>query len=95
MQNAFSEKLYPLGFNLFLMLVVDFLHEFELGVWKAVFTHLLHMLECLDKSKIHELDRRYVFPKYAALFNLYPLLRYCQIPTFGRDMIHSPGMHRR
>ncbi|KIM64237.1 hypothetical protein SCLCIDRAFT_40055, partial [Scleroderma citrinum Foug A] len=39
--NAFSEKLSITGFDLFRMLVVDLLHEFELGVWKAVFTHLL------------------------------------------------------
>ena len=26
------------------MLVVDLLHEFELGVWKALFTHLIHVL---------------------------------------------------
>lgn len=61
LQNVFSEKLYPFGFDLFVMLVVDLLHEFELGVWKAVFMHLLRMLEFLEESKIHELDRRYVF----------------------------------
>jgi hypothetical protein len=27
------------------MLVVDLLHEFELGVWKALFIHLLRILE--------------------------------------------------
>ena len=26
------------------MLVVDLLHEFELGVWKALFTHLIQIL---------------------------------------------------
>jgi hypothetical protein len=26
------------------MLVVDFMHEFELGVWKALFTHLIRIL---------------------------------------------------
>ena len=25
------------------MFVVDLLHEFELGVWKAVFTHLMRI----------------------------------------------------
>ena len=25
------------------MLVVDLLHEFELGVWKALFTHLIRI----------------------------------------------------
>jgi hypothetical protein len=42
------------------MLVVDLLHEFELGVWKAVFAQLLRMLECLEENKVHELDRRSV-----------------------------------
>jgi hypothetical protein len=26
------------------MLVVDFLHEFELGVWKATFIHIIRIL---------------------------------------------------
>ena len=57
-QNAFSDKLSPLGFNVFGMVVVDLLHEFELGVWKAVFIHLLRLLDCLDTKLQHELDRR-------------------------------------
>lgn len=40
------------------MLVVDLLHEFELGVWKAVFIHLLRMLDSTQKSNVDELDRR-------------------------------------
>jgi len=58
LQNAFSEKLSPMGFNLFSMLLVDILHEFELGVWKSLFIHLLRMLQALDPSLINELDRR-------------------------------------
>ena len=57
-QNAFSSKLAPLGFNMFSMLTVDLMHEVELGVWKALFIHLLHVLDCQDKSLKHELDRR-------------------------------------
>ena len=60
MKNAFSDKLSALGFNLFMMLVVDLLHEFELGVWKAIFTHLLCILDSLKDGKLHELDRRCV-----------------------------------
>ena len=59
-KNTFSDKLSALGFNLFMMLVVDLLHEFELGVWKAIFTHLLRMLDSLTNGKLHELDHRYV-----------------------------------
>ena len=43
------------------MLVVDLLHEFELGVWKALFTHLIRLLYAAgngtDKLVIG-LDRR-------------------------------------
>ena len=59
-QNAFSEKLTPLGFNMFDMLVVDLMHEVELGVWKAVFIHLLRLLDCHGESLKHEMDRRQV-----------------------------------
>lgn len=40
------------------MLVVDLMHEFELGVWKMLFTHLTRLLYAIDKTKVHELDRR-------------------------------------
>jgi len=33
---------------MFDMLVVDLLHEVELGVWKAIFIHLLRLLDCVD-----------------------------------------------
>lgn len=36
-QNPFSAKLAQFGFYLYLVLVVDLMHEFELRVWKAVF----------------------------------------------------------
>jgi len=60
-QNAFSDKLTPLGFNMFNMLVVDLMHEVELSVWKAMFIHLLRLLDCNDESLKHEMDRRQVF----------------------------------
>jgi hypothetical protein len=43
---------------MFDMLVVDLLHEVELGVWKAVFIHLLRLLDSVDENLKHELDRR-------------------------------------
>jgi hypothetical protein len=38
------------------------MHEFELGVWKAVFVHLLRILSSARAGDelLHELDRRYV-----------------------------------
>ncbi|KIJ57457.1 hypothetical protein HYDPIDRAFT_64582, partial [Hydnomerulius pinastri MD-312] len=59
--NAFSHKLGSLGFNLFCMLVVDLMHEFELGVWKALFIHLIRILSAAKVGDVlvSELDRRY------------------------------------
>jgi hypothetical protein len=57
-QNAFSDKLTPLGLNMFDMLVVDLMHEVELSVWKAVFIHLLRLLDCHDENLKYELDQR-------------------------------------
>ncbi|KAI0058498.1 hypothetical protein BV25DRAFT_1810603 [Artomyces pyxidatus] len=57
--NAFSKKLSPLGFKLFDMLVVDLMHEIELGVWKNLFIHLIRLLDAVDESLKYELDRRY------------------------------------
>jgi len=42
------------------MLLPDLMHEFELGVWRAVFIHLLRILEAIDESLLVELDRRQV-----------------------------------
>ncbi|KIK46533.1 hypothetical protein CY34DRAFT_62856, partial [Suillus luteus UH-Slu-Lm8-n1] len=57
--NAFSDCLGPLGFNVFAALVVDLLHEFELGVWRMLLVHLLRILCALDKDLINELDKRF------------------------------------
>ncbi|KIL59478.1 hypothetical protein M378DRAFT_131528 [Amanita muscaria Koide BX008] len=65
--NAFIERLGP-GFDISRLLVVDFLHEFELGVWKALFTHLIRILHAAASNGrlVTELDGRFR-----------------QIPTFG------------
>jgi len=57
-QNAFSERLGYTGFNFFLMLVVDLLHEFELGVWKSILIHLFCIVDSLKGSVPAELDCR-------------------------------------
>ena len=43
------------------MLVVDLMHEFELGVWKSLFTQLVHLLHAAGKGSqmlVAELDAR-------------------------------------
>jgi hypothetical protein len=59
-QNAFMEKLGP-KFDLSRMLVVDFMHEFELGVWKALFVHLIRILYAAAPGGrlVSILDKRY------------------------------------
>jgi hypothetical protein len=57
-QNAFSTMLSNQEFSIHSALVIDLLHEIELGVWKDVFTHLLRILQATGNEKIHELDRR-------------------------------------
>ncbi|KAK0492151.1 hypothetical protein EDD18DRAFT_1311005 [Armillaria luteobubalina] len=65
-------------FNPFWMLVVDQLHEFELGVWKALFTHLIQLLYAEDPSG--ELVSR---------LNLW----YHQVTAFSWGTIHKFAMN--
>ncbi|KAF7362262.1 hypothetical protein MVEN_00572600 [Mycena venus] len=69
--NAFIERLGD-DFDLHRMLVIDFMHEFELGVWKNLFTHLIRLLYAQPNGQalVAELDRRYR-----------------QMPRFGVDTI--------
>jgi len=70
------------------MLVVDLLHEFELGVWKAIFTHLLRLLDASKKSIVHELDHRWDFLNWSATSVwIDKRFSYRQVPSFGRDTI--------
>jgi len=61
-QNAFVNRLGD-DFDLSRMLVVDFMHEFELGVWKSFFTHLIHILYMAqpDGSLVETLNEWYFF----------------------------------
>ena len=66
-QNTFSVVLSPFGFDFHKMLMVDLLHEVELGVWKALLMHLIWMLHTYGADKIHEFDEWY------ALLSIYML----------------------
>jgi hypothetical protein len=61
LQNQFVKKLGPFGLDPFCMLVVDFMHECELGTWKALFTHLIRLLYVLPRGSelVATLDSRY------------------------------------
>ncbi|KIJ58626.1 hypothetical protein HYDPIDRAFT_33994 [Hydnomerulius pinastri MD-312] len=57
--NAFADALGPLGFNVFPMLVVDLLHEFELGIFKSVFKHLIRLLYAINPGLVAALNKRF------------------------------------
>jgi hypothetical protein len=42
------------------MLVIDFMHECELGTWKSLFTHLIRLLYALPRGSelVASLDSR-------------------------------------
>ena len=46
------------GLDVYSLLTVDLLHEFELGVWKALLIHILRILAVHSPNAINELDRR-------------------------------------
>ncbi|KAF8210902.1 hypothetical protein K438DRAFT_1569233, partial [Mycena galopus ATCC 62051] len=71
--NAFGEKLGRFGFNFHPMFVVDHLHEWSLGVWKATFAHIVRILFATA-------------PSGAAISILN--LRFRQIPSFCRGTVH-------
>ncbi|KAJ3710013.1 hypothetical protein C8R42DRAFT_541509, partial [Lentinula raphanica] len=55
--NAFIEWL-GVDFDVSRMLAPDFMHEFELGVWKVIFTHLIRVLYGRDPRLVGLLDHR-------------------------------------
>jgi hypothetical protein len=58
LQSAFLIRLKRFGVNFYELFVPDLLHEFELGVWKAIFTHLIRILYAHGEEAIQKLNRR-------------------------------------
>ena len=57
----FSDHLHDTGINFFKFFLVDLLYEFESGIWKAIFLHLLHLLIAAGGDRIQHLNERYDF----------------------------------
>ncbi|TFK81828.1 hypothetical protein K466DRAFT_648231 [Polyporus arcularius HHB13444] len=58
-QSAFSDKLSEFGHDVYQMLVPDIMHEFELGVWKGIFRHLVRVLIAAGGDGVQRLDARF------------------------------------
>ncbi len=92
LQNAFVARLGR-NFNPSKMLVVDLMHEFELGVWKSLFTLLIRLLYAAGKdsseSLVAELDSRSL-QEFVILLIIHTIPhRYRQISTFGCGTIRK------
>lgn len=90
LKNAFMNCL-P-GLDIYQLLTVDLLHEVELGVWKALFTHIIRILSTHSPEAVSELDRRCPpLPSIRRISNGHPLyfhaLRFRLIAPFGKDTI--------
>jgi len=89
-KNVLSNKLGPLGFNLFWMFVVDLMHKVKLGIWRALFIHLLRILNAVGRTLVDELDHQYVTHLLWVIVQvicMYQAHRFWQLPTFGHDAI--------
>ncbi|KAH9848677.1 hypothetical protein C2E23DRAFT_763412 [Lenzites betulinus] len=58
-RSAFSIRLREHGFNHYSLFVPDLMHEFELGVWKSIWVHLLRLLYAVGEDTIQELNMRF------------------------------------
>ena len=75
---------------------MDLLHEFELGVFKSVFRHLLRLLHAINPvlgmNLVAILDARYVLltcygVSYSTRQLMFLCARFYQIPSFGKGAI--------
>jgi hypothetical protein len=53
-------------FNFYQMLSCDLMHEVELGVWKALFCHIIRMLHTQGVVHVQELNGRQVWSTFAS-----------------------------
>ncbi|TBU21549.1 hypothetical protein BD311DRAFT_678089 [Dichomitus squalens] len=58
-RSAFSQRFASLGQNVYKLFVPDLMHEFELGVWKGTFTHLIRILIAVGEDGVQKLDERF------------------------------------
>ncbi|KAL6307409.1 hypothetical protein BKA93DRAFT_816023 [Sparassis latifolia] len=55
-ENAFASRLAKFLTNLFIIFLPDVMHEWELGVWKAIVLHLVRILIAAKGGKVQEFD---------------------------------------
>ena len=88
LQNSFCKQLSPLGFKLFPSLVVDLMHEFELGVLKSILKHLFQIIYTIDPHKIDILNKQWAWQPFCNSVYNQCAARFTQISLFGLNTIH-------
>ena len=63
------------------------MHEIEVGIFKAVFRHLLRILYVLGEDRITLLNERFATISLEVPSVLIQLCRYRKMPAFGNDAI--------
>ncbi|KAI0660675.1 hypothetical protein C8Q70DRAFT_932905 [Cubamyces menziesii] len=58
-RSAYSIRLREHGFNVYSLFAPDLMHEFELGVWKSIWIHLLRILYAVGEDAIQRLNERF------------------------------------
>ncbi|TBU36964.1 hypothetical protein BD309DRAFT_819099, partial [Dichomitus squalens] len=58
-RSAFSIRFAKFKKNVYNLFVPDLMHEFELGVWKSTFTHLIRVLIAAGQDGVQMLDERF------------------------------------
>ncbi|KAI6117907.1 hypothetical protein EV401DRAFT_2057613 [Pisolithus croceorrhizus] len=58
-QNSFAEHLSLFHINIYLTLIVDLMHKFELGILKSVLKHLIRILYAIDPSLVSTLNKQF------------------------------------
>ena len=89
LKNAFMDNIPDL--DIYSLLTVDLLHEFELGVWKALLIHIIRILAAHSANSVNELDRRW-WPILFAFTIQHSQYQLFQIPS-GHPLwteYHSP-----
>ena len=71
------------------MLVPDFMHKFELGVWKATLMHLIQLLYEVGNDAMQEFNAQYMSYFLIILNFQLKIVRFRLVPMFGRDTIHK------
>ena len=84
----FSVKLGPHGLDFYMIFVPDLLHKFKLGVWKAVFIHLIWILYTTGGDGIQMPNKQYVNSRHTIPSDLFST-SYHQVPMFGQDTIQK------